>query len=195
MSENLKNLLPAAEIAEAMSGQWAGADLSMAAAARRKMLLTSLGRGSAVVAAAALPLKALAATPTVTSINGPAGAPVRCTISGAQSGVHSKETITLTCAGRKPSSYDVSTAWPGGVNKNAKFKVVFISSSETTKLIDIIQTAPTSDNAYWIAAYLNAQPGSPASNFPYTPTEVQDLFNGTNKANALNFFKTYMSTL
>ena len=193
MSENLKTSgsdidarLPIDSLSRASS--------SVNAVARRRMLLASLGRGSAVVAAAALPLKALAATPTVTSINGPAGAPVRCTISGAQSGVHSKETITLACTGLKPSSYNVTTAWPGGVNKNVPFKMVFATSTVTTKLIDIIQTAPTSDNAYWIAAYLNAQTGSPASNFPYTPTEVQGLF-VTNPGPALLFFKTYMSTL
>ena len=194
MSENLKNPLPAAEIAKAESEQQTGANLSMTAVARRKMLLTSLGRGSAVVAVAALPLKALAALPTITSINGPGGAPVRCTISGAQSGVHSKETITATCAGRKPSSY-ATGSWPGSVNKSAKFNAVFTSSSVTDTLLSIIQKDPSPDDAYWIAAYLNAQTGSPASNFPYTPTEVVNLFNGTNKANALIFFKTYMSTL
>ena len=174
--------------------------LSATTLARRKMLLTSLGKGSAVVAAAALPLKALAATPTVTSINGPAGAPVRCTISGAMSGVHSKETITATCAGRKPSSYGpptvtIPTPWPGSVIKSASFNVVFTSSLVTSTLINIIQTDSGSDNAYWIAAYLNAQTGSPASNFPYTPTEVVALFNGPQKLDALAFFKTYMSTL
>ena len=175
--------------------------LSAAALVRRKMLLTSLGKGSAVVAAAALPLKALAATPTVTSINGIGlGAPVRCTISGAMSGVHSKETITATCAGRKPSSYGPPTVsipapWPGSVNKSAPFNAVF-TSSETSTLINIIQTNSGSDNAYWIAAYLNAQTtGSPASNFPYTPPEVVALFNGPRKLDALAFFKTYMSTL
>ena len=201
MLENLNEPEPESEGASgtAMSQPPTGI-LSAAALVRRKMLLTSLGKGSAVVAAAVLPLKALAATPTLTSINSPtAGAPVRCTISGALSGVHSKETITATCAGRKPSSYGpptvtIPTPWPGNVNKNAPFKVVFTTSTVTTKLIDIIQTAPTSDNAYWIAAYLNAQTGSPASNFPYTPTEVQGLF-VTNPVNALNFFKTYMSTL
>ena len=174
---------------------------SVSVVARRRMLLASLGRGSAVVAAAALPLKALAATPTVTSINGIGlGAPVRCTISGAMSGVHSKETITATCAGRKPSSYGPPTVsipapWPGSVNKSAPFNAVF-TSSETSTLINIIQTNSGSDNAYWIAAYLNAQTtGSPASNFPYTPPEVVALFNGPRKLDALAFFKTYMSTL
>ena len=195
MSENLKNLLPAAEIAEAVPGQSAVADLSVAATARRKMLLTSLGRGSAVVAAAALPLKALAAIPTVTSVNGPNNAPVRCTISGAQSGVHSKETIKEKCAGRMPSSYNTSATWPGGVNKDAAFRTVFTNSTENATLISIIITAPTSVNAYWIAAYLNAQLGSPASNFPYTPLEVVGLFNGPKNSAALTFFTTYMSSL
>ena len=193
MSENLKTSgsdidarLPIDSLSSASS--------SVSAVARRRMLLTSLGRGSAVVAAAALPLKALAATPTVTSINGIGlNAPVRCTISGAMSGVHSKETITTTCAGRMPSAYRTGP-WPGNVNKSANFNTVFTTSLETANLLSIIQTNPPSDNAYWIAAYLNAQTGSPASHFPYTPTEVQGLF-VTNPGPALLFFKTYMSTL
>ena len=197
MSENPKNLMPPVELGGVESEPSAGANLSMPAATRRKMLLTSLGKGSAVVAAAALPLKALAATPTVTLLN--LGPQVRCTISGMQSGVHSKETITATCAGRKPSSYGpptvtIPTLWPGSENKSAPFNVVFTSSSVISTLINIIQTDSGSDNAYWIAAYLNAQTGSPASNFPYTPTEVQGLFQ-TNPVNALLFFKTYLSTL
>ena len=197
MSENLKNLLPAAEIAETMLGQSAVADLSVAAAARRKMLLTSLGRGSAVVAAASLPLKALAAIPAVTLLN--LGPQVRCTISGMQSGVHSKETIRETCAGRKPSSYGppttaLNTPWPGNLDKGTPFSLVFTNSSETRTLIQIIQSDPTTDNAYWIAAFLNSLSSLPVSNFPYTPTEVQGLFN-TNPGPALIFFKTYLSTL
>ena len=194
MSENLKK----SEI-EDVTGPQAGAlplgNPSETLLARRKMLLTSLGKGSAVVAAAALPLKALAATPTVTSINGIGlNAPVRCTISGAMSGVHSKETITVTCAGRKPSSYDVTTTWPGGVSKTTPFNLVFVTSPVTNPLLSIIQGAAVSDNAYWIAAFLNALSGSPVSNFPYTPAEVQGLF-VTNPGPALTFFKTYMSTL
>ena len=136
MSENLKTSgsdidarLPIDSLSSASS--------SVSAVARRRMLLTSLGRGSAVVAAAALPLKALAATPTVTSINGIGlNAPVRCTISGMQSGVHSKETITTTCAGRKPSSYRTGP-WPGVVNyKVANFNTVF-----TTSLVIVLNSA------------------------------------------------------
>ena len=196
MSENLKK----SEIEDAPElavGEQPLGNLSATALARRKMLLTSLGKGSAVVAAVALPLKALAATPSLTLLN--LGPQVRCTISGMQSGVHSKETITATCAGRKPSSYGpptvtIPTPWPGNLSKTTPFNVVFVTSPVTSTLINIIQTAPLSDNAYWIAAFLNALSGLPVTNFPYTPTEVQGLF-VTNPVNALNFFKTYMSTL
>ena len=196
MSENLKK----SEIEDAPElavGEQPLGNLSATALARRKMLLTSLGKGSAVVAAVALPLKALAATPSLTLLN--LGPQVRCTISGMQSGVHSKETITATCAGRKPSSYGpptvtIPTPWPGNLSKTTPFNVVFVTSPVTSTLINIIQTAPLSDNAYWIAAFLNALSGLPVTNFPYTPTEVQGLF-VTNPVNALIFFKTYMSTL
>lgn len=199
MSENLKKseIEGAPELAVGVPPL---GNLSATALARRKMLLTSLGKGSAVVAAAALPLKALAATPTVTSINGIGlNAPVRCTISGMQSGVHSKETIRTTCAGRKPSSYGTpafpaNTNWPGNLSRTTAFNVVFPTSPETNTLTSIIQGAPGSDNAYWIAAFLNALSGLPVTNFPYTPTEVQGLF-VTNPGPALLFFKTYMSTL
>lgn len=190
MSENLKTSGSDIDGRSPIESQPVGG-LSSDVLARRRMLLASLGKGAAVAAAVAVPMRSLAAL-SVTRVDGK-----RCTISGTMSGVHSKETITATCAGLKPSTYDVSTLWPGKVNKKAAFNTVFTSSSVTTTLIDIVQTAPTSDNAYWIAAYLNAQTGSPASNFPYTPTEVVNFFNGPNiiKGSALNFFITYMSTL
>ena len=190
MSENLKSLTRQIKMGEAEAEQVAHVALSATVSARRRMLLASLGKGSAVVAAVAVPMQSWAAIGTL-SVNSVDGK--RCTISGTMSSVHSKETITATCAGRKPSSYRTG-AWPGGVMKNAKFNVVFTTSSVTDTLLSIIQTEPPPDNAYWIAAYLNANAGSPVSNFPYTADQVVGLFQ-TNPVNALSFFKTYMSTL
>src|SRR5437867_1070846 len=74
---------------------------------RRRILLKGIGKGSAILAAAA-PIKTLASTPSVTA-NGQI-----CTISGVQSAVHSQQTHLPTCAGKKPSFYSTIANWPNG---------------------------------------------------------------------------------
>ena len=213
MSENLKKL----EV-ESSSGPDTGVapigNMPAQALARRKMLLTSLGKGAAVVGAVAVPMQSLAAIGSLSlTANGK-----RCTISGAMSAVHSNETITAVCSGRRPSFYSVVTNWPrynagsnplatnpitgsgGGItfNKDTTFNSLFGSGSALS-LIDLLFTAPTSDFAHWATALLNGTDLSAAgnaTNFPYTAQQVIDLYNNpARSADALSFFTNFMETI
>jgi hypothetical protein len=184
--------------------------LTSAALARRNMLLKSLGKGSVVVAAASIPLRSLATTGTITNV-GKDGAPaVRCGISGMMSGVHSRETFTTVCSGYSPGRYKKIENWPNyrpstgnainrvdGIEfkKGTPFKTVF-GGTNSAGLLDIMQGDSSSDEFHWITALLNAVGGAPSSfYFPYTASQVRAFYMGSGqytRAQALNFFKTYM---
>ena len=74
-------------------------------ASRRRLLLRGIGKGSALLAAA-VPIKTLASTPSVT-VNGQI-----CTVSGTQSAAHSKAKNLPTCGGLSPGYYMKIEHWP-----------------------------------------------------------------------------------
>jgi hypothetical protein len=186
--------------------------VSSTGAARRRMILASLGKGSAVVAAVSVPMQSLAAigTLSVTATGQLA------TVSGAMSGVHSAPTTKEISAGWNPSYYSDITKWPnydatsnpkgrnainggsGNFNKNTLFSILF-GSGTSEKLIDILgRSSGTADEASWIAAVLNGTHGSraEATNFPYTAAQVIAFYKagGLTATNALAFFQGYMQT-
>lgn len=83
--------------------------LSLDALARRRMLLTSLGKGSAVVAASAAPLKLLAGQATIGA--GVTVSGQRCSISGQQSGVHSQTVGGPVCTAHSPGYWHKCNHW------------------------------------------------------------------------------------
>lgn len=175
--------------------------------ARRRMLLASLGKGSAVIAAVSAPMHSLAAV-SVTA-NGQ-----RCTISGTMSGVHSRETVTDTCAGMSPGYYKKIEHWPnyssssnakatnsvtgghGTFNKDTHFSSLFGAGSGDGLLSCLQDTSSHQEEFHWTAALLNGTSGSIAVNFPYTAQEVIDLYKagGNIRSDAYAFFKGYMET-
>lgn len=180
--------------------------LSSAAMARRHMLLKGLGKGSAVLAAA-LPISTLAAPTIVTSNN------KLCTVSGVQSQVNSQVTEKVTCEGFTPNFYATLSNWPGynagppakasntvgatTFDDNAKFSTVFGSGSTSSNIYNTVKNSPTSDEAVWITALLNAFRNVSVlnTNFPYTPVEVVAFYQSpTQSAAALAFFRGYMQT-
>ena len=218
MSENPKK----SEI-EVSVGPYAGGvsigNLSVKALARRNMLLTSLGKlgkGAAVVGAVAVPMQSLAAIGSLSlTADGK-----RCTISGTMSAVHSNQAPLPRCSGMGPRFYSLVTNWPnynastnptatngitggGGTftfDINTKFNAPgLFGSGSTLSLLNLIQTAPTSEFAHWATALLNGTLGSAAgmnTNFPYTAQQVLELYNNpARQADALNFFKNYMETI
>lgn len=199
-------------------GTPANGGLSSDAMARRRMLLKSLSRGSAAVAAAAVPMHTLASTGTITNIGKDGEAAIRCGISGMMSSVHSRETFTQTCSGYSPGKYKKIENWPNydpytndatnsvngiAFNKSTNFNAIF-GGGVNSGLLDIMEKKPSSvmekksssDEFHWVCALLNAVGGAPASfYFPYTASQVVAFYKDTgpySKAQALAFFKTYM---
>lgn len=174
--------------------------------ARRHALLKGVGKGAAVMAAS-VPIRTLAAPTTLTfTADGR-----RCTISGAQSGVHSADTLTLVCGGYSPGYWGQADSadptkprrtWP--TDPNATCRSIFKNST----LRNANYTWPTlfqvmsdtrfasSDEFHWIAAWLNAT--AKALNFPYSAAEVLGFYNAgagaTSYQNALKFFKDNLET-
>ena len=191
--------------------------LSSDALARRHMLLKSLGKGSAILAAAAVPIHSLAAPVTIKTTDN-----TQCIVSGMGSAIHSATTVTGTCQGTKPSNYADPTKWPGySAKKNGnftfvvdskqytqgtKFKSVFGGSNIST-LTDIMAgIAGSSNDQVWIAAWLNAGAGynnafgSTAQNFPYSPSQVVARYQSSSLGadgnfQSYTFFTTYLQSL
>ncbi len=171
-------------------------------ASRRRILLNGMVKGSAI-AASAVPIKTLAFTSAVT-----AGGQI-CSASGVESVAHSRSTALPTCLGKSPAYFKTISNWPGYSNPNASFTIgsvkfnqnstfssVFGSGSPRggVKLIDILNSATSSDEAYWIAALLNAiRPLSTAA-FPYTPSEVVALYSSSQVTSATKLFKLINSS-
>lgn len=168
---------------------------------RRRLLLKGVGRGSALLGAT-VPLKTLAGTRVITFDA------TQCTVSGMQSGVHSASPSNLTCKGYTPSSWGQSVnnaglvpvkAWPTGVNPGAACTTVLINCkltvlSKPATLFQIVNQFPTSDDAHWLCAWLNAQVPTTANlNFPYSTDSVLRFYSSSS-SNALAFFKKYTET-
>jgi len=170
--------------------------------ARRRLLLNSMVKGSAL-AASAVPIKTLALTSAVT-----AGGQI-CSASGVESVAHSRATALPTCLGKSPTFFKTVSNWPGyssptatckvgtlTFTQNSTFTFVFGSGSSRGgyKLIDILNSAPSSDEAFWIAALLNAIKPLSTATFPYTPSEVVALYAGSQKTSATKLFKIVNSS-
>ena len=201
MSENLKTSGSDIE-ARLPIDSLASVSPSVSALARRRMLLTSLGKGSAAVALV-VPIQTLAATTIV-------GGTKLCTVSGVQSNVGSHGTKPpVTCQGNSPTFFQTLANWPGytatpkplatftvdGIllTNNSKFSDVFPGGANTK--LDAVLNTPSSDDAVWVTALLNALKNT--FNFPYTASQVRAFYNGGGplKAQALAFFKDFMQTV
>lgn len=166
--------------------------LDAQAAARRRLLLKSLGKGSAVVAAAS-PLASFAAPVMTTS-------GTQCTVSGFKSALASRQPASPTpCGGFAPSHFYaidqgqvVAANWPllsypgapGATGPaDLQFRHVF-GGTDTRRFLDILATNSPPDLALFCAAYLNAawagQPaGVPAGRvaLPYSTADVITQYN------------------
>jgi hypothetical protein len=178
---------------EATQARVLGAPIS-----RRSVLFKGLGKGSAVLAAA-VPIKTLASTPSVTA-NGKI-----CTISGVQSAVHSGSTHLPYCGGMSPGYYTMLSHWPNypnttytvgtkTFNNKSTFKYVF-GGGLSQGLWSIMQAPNNEVEFHWIAALLNAIKPPLGYVFPYTAQEVLNLYASGQQAPALDFFKNYMETI
>jgi hypothetical protein len=176
------------------------------AAARRRLLLKSLGKGTAVVAAAS-PLASFAA-PTMTT-NG-----TMCSVSGFKSSLASRTPGSpLPCGGYGPRRfYTVSSGgtpaaanWPtlaypapsGATGPDSlTFRDLFGGTAPTTRVLDILATNSPPDLALFIAAFFTAalagQGGAMPSGrvaLPYTTADVvQQYANGAYNPAVIEFY-------
>lgn len=171
-------------------------------ASRRRLLLNGMVKGSAI-AASAVPIKTLAFTSSVT-----AGGQI-CSASGVESVAHSRATALPTCLGKSPSYFKTISCWPGYSSPNANCRVGSVTFNQKStfsfvfgtgsprggyKLIDILNSATSSDEAYWIAALLNAIKPLSTSAFPYTPSEVVAMYSSSQVTSATKLFKIINSS-
>jgi hypothetical protein len=176
---------------------------------RRRILLKSLGRGSAILASA-VPIKTLAGQSLLTF-----DGKHQCSISGMQSGVQSAVPAgTPVCGGYSPGwwgqadgeksgdddSLKPRRTWPAlpnGWTYKTPCQTVFTRRSlpGNPSLFQVMHppTYANTDEFHWVCAWLNAL--SHSFNFPYTGQQVLNFYySPTESQSALAFFKTYMET-
>lgn len=193
---------------------------------RRAMLLKSMGKGSAVLAAASLPIHTLANTPTIV-IQGKTdlkGRPIRCSLSGMQSGMGSRMPATDTCTGKSPGYWHQSENWtpaqlavisPSPPSNKPTFNSFFgppSTSNGDCTLEQYLRTigAPhegqvkglnDTDDWHWIAAWMNAMANGQAGiqNYPYSAPQIVQMYRdpssfNTTREQALTFLKLIEGT-
>lgn len=192
--------------------------ITPASLARRSLLLRSVGKGSAVIAAATLPVHTLATTPTIviqgkTDTN---GRPYRCSISGMQSGMGSRMPATATCTGKSPGYWHKPERWTQLQRAvilatprptfNSFFGPPTTSNGHRTLeqyLRTIGDAYPgqipglnNTDDWHWIAAWMNAIANNQVGiqNYPFTAPQIVELYRApenfnTTRAEALMFLK------
>lgn len=189
-------------------GVGAGQTSALQSAPRRRLLLKGLGKGGAALVAVA-PLKSHAVNRVITSAN------TLCTQSGQMSNVMSRTGTNVVCGGKGPGYYHNGGnkwKWPASLQSSydtLTFKSLFPNSTSTsgnTLCKTILSNSPTSNEAYWIAAYFNGTTGGAGTNFPYPAVATggapsvqvhHDLWQaGTltgQQQTYLNLYKNYLS--
>jgi hypothetical protein len=177
------------------------------ALARRRLLLNGLGKGSVVLAAAAVPMHSLAYDSTIKTItDGKNGHVIWASVSGFQSAVMpSRADGAQIASGYNRAHYADKANWfgwggTGGTSDVDKpFNSIFTSSTLTTVCFRVVNgnRFVGSTELTWVVAYQNARK---LSTFPYTPGEVVSLYNRaisnpTFAQNCEDFFKGYMESL
>lgn len=179
---------------------------TLEALARRRLLLSGLGKGSVVLAAAAMPMHSLANSSTRCKTDGIKGAPVWATCSGWHSAVGSRiPADTPVSQGHSCTHYLDKTCWPG-YNADPKKDTSCVNKRhmdvfggrDTRTCYDIVKNAPNTDPCHWVVAHQNAQT-CVSLNYPYNKDEIVAYyrnagFNGyPSRADCVGLFKTHLS--
>lgn len=130
---------------------------------RRRALISGLAKGGAVVATVA-PIKSYATGRIITGNN------TLCSQSGQMSNIMSRTGASVECSGKPPHHYGDKANWPTAYKDkydSLRFSHLFPNSGNNTRCKNILLGSPTSNEAYWIAAFFNAVPGGGGVNFPY----------------------------
>lgn len=190
--------------------------LSPEAASRRLIMLRGLGKGSAVVTAASLPLSTLAQGSSLLTPKGDGGTPnLRCSVSGMQSKVADSNipNDARICGGYSPgwwgqkkSDGTPRRSWP--TDHTAKCKYLFTRcesddpgrSLSNKTLFEVMSnsTYSSTKTRHWIGAYLNGlSGGAPGYPFPYSGAAVMSFYNSADNVKRAKFYElvtTYLET-
>ncbi len=174
--------------------------LSATAVARRRALLRGAGKGVAVLGAS-IPLQTLASTSVFTYEGTGTATQIRCGVSGMTSGIHSRDTDRSNqCYGFSPGYYHLRANFPAGTNPDAPITGVFptctlnvnvSSGTRAATLLEVMNITPRPPEFHWLAAWLNAQPNSPAVQYPLTGLDIQTAY-FKNDQDVYKFITTYM---
>lgn len=200
MSQNSKSTPIQSE--SAAVGESVGSGL-LKASDRRRMILSSLGKGSVVAVAAGLPLRSLATNTVRCKTDGVKATPVNATVSGMQSIATSMAAQAPTSSGHGCTHYGTTGNWPtyqGQANcRGTWFSTIFGGGSN--KSCSSIVAANNSTECRWVVAYLNAHPNKCCNstyNYPYTQTEIVNMYKTAGvggkptRAACESFFSTHM---
>ncbi|WP_342618732.1 hypothetical protein [Rhodoferax sp. GW822-FHT02A01] len=182
--------------------------MAVDALARRRVLLSGLGKGSVVLAAASVPMHTLASTSTRCKTDGHTGQVVWATVSGCHSAVGSRiPADTPVSQGYHCSHYTQKSCWPG-YNRdprkdtscvNKKFNDIFPGTSDNRTCYDIVKNDSSSSSCRWVTAFLNAQT-CVSKNYPYNSSEIVTHYRqaGSNgypsRQDCESFFGTHMES-
>lgn len=184
--------------------------LSTDALDRRRLLLSSLSKGSVVVAAASVPMHTLASdSQCQTDDKNRHNKHFHATASRCTSPIGSRSPSLPISQGYGCSHYQGKPEnWPGYSSGtscyNKTFKSIFkdaIGGLSDSKCKDIVNGPPTTAECRWVVAYLNAHSekcGNLNYNYPYNQSEIKQLFTGggglPDRATCQTFFGTFMET-
>jgi hypothetical protein len=205
-----KNTISSSQQTNVITTQSIG-KLSADSLERRRILLTSLGKGSVVLAAAAVPMHSLASdSQCQTDDKNVHGKHFHATASRCASPIGSKApTLPVSC-GHGCGHYKTQpTNWPGYSNRTScrdkKFKDVFSNAGGQFRDKTcgyIVDNCPTSPECRWVLAYLNSDPekcGNGIYNYPYAKAEIMQLWKGgyglPDQAACQSFFGVFMETM
>lgn len=169
---------------------------------RRRQLIKSLGKGAAVIAAAA-PIQTLAQGTVLLTEDWR-----RCSVSGMQSGAHSRKPDSyLICGGYSPGWWQQNQNqprknWPAAVLWANSYKIVFPKANlnplngNPPNLWEVMThkgqgNYKSTDMFHWVGAWLNGH--QQHNNFPYTSAQIAALYDDENtRAPALQLIKDYL---
>lgn len=168
---------------------------------RRRLLLKNLGKGAALLAAAK-PIQSLAQGSALLTTDGR-----RCSVSGMQSGVHSRQPDSYdVCGGYSPGWWqqnpnDPAKRWPAGFAEKP-YTYAFPTMSlpyyngHPPTLWEVMsdsgnQGYRNTPEWHWIGAWLNGIERK--HNFPYTSFEIRELYENVNtREDAYTLITTYL---
>jgi hypothetical protein len=180
--------------------------LAVGALARRRMLLSGLGKGSVVLAAAAVPMHSLASeTECKTDTRNPTGKHLHARPSRCGSEVGSKAPSMPIAQGYHRSCYEDKDFWPRDNNgkscADTPANEVISTRSDKTCIEYLKDTSKSSEKKTFLVGHANAiKCGNSTYHYPHSTREIKQMALGqysgcTDIAKCEKFLRECMETL